>query len=220
MTDKVVFIDESGNLGRQGRYFVLAAVVLSVEGQESIRRRLHQLFTELKYRHMGRMNDHGEIKASNVSISERATFLAKVIDELDFQIFYVVADLKEIIPNFKEQASELYDLLALELMKMIVDADAELEEVTITFDERDKSEKISRRFHELLDIHVWEEWQRAMVKPTVDFQASHHSIFLQLADFVANAIYENYELREKRALQSLEARIINKTHYPKNKMEL
>lgn len=97
-----VFIDESGNLGRGGQYFVLAAAVFDTpQGIKRAARLIRK--TQIMLAKDKLIPIIEEIKSCRLSVPQRQRILNKLVAKADIDIFYLVVDKEK--SNFCARAS-------------------------------------------------------------------------------------------------------------------
>lgn len=131
-----VFIDESGNLGRGGRYFVLAAVVFDDRnsGSKRIKRLVKRTALNVGLAQNGKPLK--ELKSGNLSFVNRQKFLQLMAKQPDHEIFYFVADKRHVSMLSQGKPKNLVynyfsGLLAREIAKKYP-----LQDISILFDNR------------------------------------------------------------------------------------
>jgi hypothetical protein len=86
-----VFIDESGNLGKNGKYFVIAAVVCP---EDKSRTRLKRIFRKACLDYSSTNTPLREVKASEQSFDNLQELLNKVALRPDHELFILVVEKK------------------------------------------------------------------------------------------------------------------------------
>jgi hypothetical protein len=212
-----VFIDESGNLGRGGRYFVLAAVVFDDRnsGSKRIKRLVKRTSLRIGKAKYGKPLE--ELKArDDLSFVDRQRFLQNMAKRPDHEIFYFIADKKHVSMLQQGKPKNLaYNffsgLLAREIAKKYPTQD-----ISILFDERTTKVASMNSLSDYIRIKLY-----TMVgfygNITVDQANSKSSLGLQAADVISNTIYQSIKSGKQHFLKIIESRIESRQHFPQGK---
>ena len=130
--DRYLIFDESGNLGANGRFFVIACVdTYSFKPLHNVMKRklgiAKKIFIEL-----GSLHAH-EIKAKDAYPCIKY-HIAEVLSQKDIRISYIVADLKHVSPKLLEQKNIFYNYLMRILMDHLLSKDDEVSTIHVIYD--------------------------------------------------------------------------------------
>lgn len=175
-----LFIDESGNLGRKNRFFVIALLYP---------RNKKRILNIAK--HFNAKMGTDEIKASQLPFPDKQELLSKLNQFPDHSVSYIAADKRYInSPRMRQDKNLCFNYLFMHLVQPII-AQAD-EDINIIVD--DHSVKVGS-FNSLKDyirIKAYYEWGfRRQVNIT--FTDSKNSKLVQVADLMANIVYNRYE---------------------------
>lgn len=184
-----LYIDESGNLGNGGNYFVIACIVTNNE--KSLNNFMKKTERKVKKTFPSYINKK-EIKASEANPIIKEYYLRK-LSEKDFDLYYTVARKDCIFDYLKEDKNALYSYLLHFLIKEIIKDNPD--EITIILDNRSIKTKSTNSFADYIKIKIMYEWGYNC-KIIVRYVESSNSYLVQIADFFANALWSHYEYGE------------------------
>lgn len=207
-----VFIDESGNLGRGGKYFVLAATVFDTEkGTTRIRRLIHKE-QQLISRERKRAYIE-EIKSCTLTFSQRQRILTKMVAKADVDLFYIVIDKrKSDLLNCNKPKNLIYNYFA----KLLTDAIFAKynDDFDVVFDQRSTSVKSMNSLTDYITINAYTAFGHASrnVKAVqMDSKTSHN---LQAADLIAGTVYQAYDRQNRHFLDIIQPRLVDSNEFP------
>ncbi|PID32031.1 hypothetical protein CR970_02680 [Candidatus Saccharibacteria bacterium] len=207
---RYIYVDESGNLGKNGKYFVIAAIVTDdKKAFQRIKRIMKKACLEFA--------DEGappldEIHSTLLSFTQRQDLMNKLSNRADHGIFLLVADKKHLTFELSDQNRNIgYNYLSGILVKRIIRKYDD--DTCFTFDGR--STKVTSR-DSLLDylrIKANIEWG---YKHTLELkQADSRSVYcLQAADLLANVSYRAYRDNRHNLLNIARPRIETIVEFP------
>lgn len=176
---RTFFIDESGDLGTKGRYFVIA------------------LFAPQKSKRIGNFmrkfcvrNALQEVKASMLSFSQKQLIFNKLCSANDYTISYIVADKSNIeSKKILEDKNLCYNYLFSFLVRKTIKSTQD--DITFLLDNHSTKVKSLNSLSDYIKIKAFTQWgfKRNLNILYVD---SKNSKIIQAADVVSNAIYAKY----------------------------
>ncbi|MBQ3274971.1 DUF3800 domain-containing protein [Candidatus Saccharibacteria bacterium] len=212
-----VYVDESGNMGKSGKYFVLAAIVVKTTKAEvrlkRIIRREQTLDASGKPKLFVKKGE--EIKFSRLEFAQRQRILTKISKVEDVDVFYFVAykPLVELLRQGKEK-NLIYNYFSKLLMMRIFKRYKE--EFEIIFDQRSTAVKSMNSLTDYIKISAYEEFPNLVGKTvTVNQADSKTNLLLQVADMVAGAAFQAYGLHNLHFLEILGSKIRVIDEFPK-----
>ena len=180
VTNKVtIFVDESGDLGTAERYFVIAILV-----PQNSTRISHFM------RRFCIKNNLQEVKASQLTFTQKQEIFNKLNSVDDYTVSYIVAD-KQNIDNKKlfEDKNLLYNYLFSHLIKKsIVD---NKEDISIILDNHSVKVKSGNSLCDYIKIKAFTQWDYQS-NLDIRYTDSKNSKNIQAIDVIANAIYAHY----------------------------
>ncbi len=176
---KTFFIDESGNLGSKGRYFVIT--LLAPQKSKRINNFMRKFCAK---------NFLKEVKASQLSFSQKQFIFNKLCSANDYNIFYIVAD-KLNIDNKKilEDKNLCYNYLFSFLVKKTIKSTQE--DITLLLDNHSTKVKSINSLADYIKIKAFTQWGFTH-DLNIFYVDSKNSKIVQAADIVSNAIYAKY----------------------------
>lgn len=208
------YIDESGNLGRGGDYFVLAAIVFdNLKGENRIKRiiRKEQLLTAEERQ----FDSTTEIKSSSLSFKRRQRIINKMTSRADVDFYYLVVYKKNaILLNQGKPKNLVYNYFAKLLTDMIF---AKYNDnFKIVFDQMSTCVQSMNSLPDYITINAYTRHNHVDKEVTVIQRDSKTLENLQAADVLAGTVYHAYTYRHAHFLKMIEPRVIKKDEFPKN----
>lgn len=183
----ILNFDESGNFGRQGRYFVIACV--GGENMKSLENAMKKAVLNTKKQFPIYKNKR-EIKASEANPVIKDYFLRRIASK-ELDIRYVVADLHHCKQKLLNDENILYNFL-LHFLIVPVAKKSEVKELTLNLDKRTIKVQSGNSFEHYIKGKLILELDLD-IDIHVNYIESHNYYPIQAADFIANAVYAKYE---------------------------
>lgn len=208
-----VYIDESGDLGRGGKYFVLAATAFDTDKGVVRARRIIRKEQQLiaKERNLAIVR---EIKSCSLDFVQRQRILNKLTLKADVDIFYLVAD-KEKVALLQQQKPKnlVYNYFA----KLLTDKIFEKynDDFRVVFDQRTTAVKSMNSLTDYITINAYTYHSHVERNVQVSQRDSRTEYNLQVADLVAGTIYKAYHQQKQHFLKLISERIIGASEFPK-----
>jgi len=210
-----IFIDESGNLGKDGKYFVLAFVYTSNS------KRIKNIFKKAckKYCTISDI-PLDEIKTSALTLPQKQEMLNKIAKIKDFHCGYIVAQKNEIMPHILSDKNLCYNYLCKLLLKTLFKENIpNNQDVTIVLDNRTQKVASRNTLPDYIKIEAF-DWNHSG-KIEINYQESHMVYGLQCADFVSNIVYGKYTYDKRNGLYAnLKPLVIVRERFPRDKFLL
>ena len=187
-----VYIDESGNLGEKGRYFIITALI--PRNSKRIKNIVMRSFLKFS-KEIPKLKIAGELKGSILSFKHKQDFILKLTKKDDFSIAYIVADKKHIIPKLKRDNNLCFNYLARHLFKYIINQSSQ-EDIDFIIDNRSIKVASKNTLEDYIRIEAYTKWN---FENEINFiyLDSRNSKNLQAVDIVSNAIYGRYYHNKK-----------------------
>ncbi|AGK60959.1 hypothetical protein Asulf_00955 [Archaeoglobus sulfaticallidus PM70-1] len=186
-----IYIDESGDLGfteKSTKYYVIAAVETKNPQQFS------RMFKKIRRKMGKKKKDIKEFKFSKTKSSTKEMILKKIA-ELEIQFSAVVLKKATVYQHLREKRQILHNYLTGFIVELIPFMDSRDFEIVI--DKFISNEADRTNFDEYLRDHVnYECWKLGLIPPrslNIKHESSYSCSGLQVADFVAGAIFAKYE---------------------------
>lgn len=201
-----VFIDESGNQGDTGKYFVIAAIVCP-EVQSF--HRLKRIFKKACLEYGSRRRPLKEIKGNRLSFARLQELLNKVAARADHEIFILVVEKKHHKSGLPNNLDYMYlsGVLIKRILKKYND------DIKITFDARDVKATSLTAIADYLKIKASMDWG---FKHSLEVQRreSHLVYCLQAADLLAHVTYRKYKNGQEHLLGIVRPRVEEIIEFP------
>lgn len=176
---KTLFVDESGDLGTKERYFIIT--LLAPQRSKRICNFMRKFCAESKIQ---------EVKASQLSFSQKQALFNKLCSANDYTVSYIVAD-KLNIDNKKilEDKNLCYNYLFSFLVKKTVKSTQE--DIMILLDNHTTKVKSINSLSDYIKLKAYTQWGYAH-NLSICYVDSKNSKVVQAADVASNAIYAKY----------------------------
>ena len=211
-----VFIDESGNMGSDGEYFVLAAIVVKTDKAEVRLKRLvrREQMRDAKGARLERAKKQ-ELKFSKMKFPQRQRIIEKIAREPEVDVYYFVAFKPKVTLLTEGRGKNLvYNYFSKLLMERIFKRYSD--DFEIIFDQRSTAVRSMRSLTDYIKISAYVEFPNlAGKKITVNQADSKTNLLLQAADVVAGAGWQAYSLHNLHFLEMLGAKIKMIDEFPK-----
>lgn len=187
-----VFVDESGSIGHDKRYFVLCAICVDTIYTKKVKRHVKRIEKKLKRDFSQQLTNQNEVKAANMCPYQKEYFVRKISTE-DYQAYFIICDLYNVSSQLiNGDKNLLYNFLCKFMFKDILRNRKSLKNISITFDNR--TTKITSRdsLQDYLKIAILYEMQYDDLKIEVKMEDSTSNLGLHIADFYANEAFCGY----------------------------
>src|SRR3989338_8573006 len=176
---KTLFVDESGDLGTKGRYFIIT--LFAPQKSKRISNFMRKFCAK---------NSLQEVKASQLSFPQKQLIFNKLCSANDYTISYIVAD-KLNIDNKKilEDKNLCYNYLFSFLVKKTIKSTQE--DITLLLDSHSTKVKSINSLADYIKIKAYTQWGFRH-NLHIRYTDSKDSKVVQATDVVANAVYANY----------------------------
>lgn len=214
--ERCIIFDESGNLGKSGRYFVIACIdTKECKSLHNIMKRKLKVagdkFPEIKKGH-----SH-EIKAVDAYPCVKSHILECIVSK-NISISYIVVDLKHVKEKLLEDKNILYNYVMKILLDRMITVSDTGTKINILCD--NKTTKITSRnsFEDYIKIYFncEKDYEINLNVKYLDSDAGD-AFIIQAADYVANAIYSFYEFESDVYSSVLIPKVKNIEKFPYEK---
>lgn len=201
-----IAIDESGSIGKAGRYFVIAALILH---SAKARKRVKNLV-----KHTKAGNKKTELKGSKMGTVQKQVFLSSLASQKDYSVAYLVADKRHIEPKIYSQKNLTFNFLFGILIKGITDKYKQ--DMDICADNRTVKVNSTNSLADYVKIEAYANWgfKQNLHIHLEDSKSDNH---LQAADIISNAVYAKYNYGASALYGINEENYILKEHFPYSK---
>ena len=207
------YIDESGDLGRGGDYFVLAAIVYdNKKGENRIKRVIKN-----EQRLLARENQCSslsEVKSWSLSFAQRQRILNKIVSRADNDIYYLAIYKKNInLLKQNKPKNLVYNYFAKILTDMIFAKYND--DFMIIFDQRSTCVKSMNSLPDYITINAYTNHNHADKDVKVVQRDSKTLYNLQAADVIAGTIYHAYKDSRRHFLDIISSRVVKQDEFPR-----
>lgn len=210
---RYIFIDESGNLGSRGRYFVIACIEMKERRPLHLMMKRKLLKAKMLFPVLGKAHAH-EIKAKDAYPCVKYHILESIVRK-GAKISYIVADLQHVDSHLLEDKNIFYNyLMKLLVSKIITQKDRETA-IVLQCDNKDTKVGSTNSFRDYIKLYLNYE-RRLGIDLTIEYLDSDDkdAYVIQAADYVANAIYAKYEFKEDLYFNLLIPALHQKQEFP------
>jgi hypothetical protein len=186
-----IFVDESGNLGKSGEYFVIACFI--PQNYPRIKNILKR--SRIKF---GGTRPLEEIKASSLTFPQKQNLLNKFAISKDFSCSYIVTKKKHIKPNLLKDNNICYNYLASHLFKQII-VKNKSETIDVFMDNHTIKIASINSLKDYIRLEAYTKWGFSG-KINFAYHDSKTIPALQAADVVSNVVYGKYTYNKNDGL--------------------
>ena len=214
--ERCIIIDESGNLGSGGRYFVIACIdTYKYKSIHNIMTRklgvAYKLFPEIKKTH-----SH-EIKAADAYPCVKHHIL-ECISAKDIEVSYIVLDKKYAKPSLMADKNIMYNYLSKLLLDRLLSKKDSGNAVHIICDNHTTKISSINSFADYVKVHFNYELQLDINLDIKYLDSdSKNAYVIQAADYVANAIWTKYEYNYGLYANVINNNFINQIEFPSSR---
>lgn len=214
--DRCIIIDESGNLGSGGRYFVIACIdTIKYKSIHNLMTRklgaAYKLFPEIK-----KMHSH-EIKSADAYPCVKHHVL-ECLSTKDISVSYIVLDKMYAKPSLMADKNIMYNYLSKLLLDKLLSKNDSGKTVHIICDNHTTKITSFNSFADYVKVHFNYELQLDI---SLDIRYldsdSKNAYVVQAADYVANAIWSKYEYNYSVFADILDSTYANQIRFPSRK---
>ena len=218
MNEINLFIDESGNLGSQGRFFLICALEVECQSIKTISRRVARLIN--KYKSNNNIPKSEEVKGWSLNDEDRSELITKILSK-DVKVRYIVLDKDKTTMLLKkcDDKNACYNYLIQLLVKNIVEQNKKINKVNLYLDNR--SVKIGNRLSlkpYLYNKLVLEQLETITNVKRVEFETNYleskSCYLIQCADIISNSLYKKYDSNNSTFYNKIKQYIIHESKFP------
>lgn len=218
MKEVSLYIDESGNLGTGGRFFLICALEVNPKLKKSITKRAGRVICRFKERNG--IAKAEEIKGFKLN-EEKRNDLIKSILYRGIKVRYIVLDLKKTTMLLKkaDDKNACYNYLIQLIVKKVIDEYKGVEKISLYLDNR--SVKIGNRLSlkpYLYNKLVLEQLESNDRVKRIDFEVNYFEsescYLIQWADIISNSLYKKYNSNIDVFYEKIKPFIIFESRFP------
>jgi hypothetical protein len=212
---RTLIFDESGNLGKDRRYFVIACI--DTYNARSLHIKMKKKLLAAKRAKPELPVDGFEIKACNADRSTKISILSSIVKK-ELSISYIVADLLYVFPNLLEDKNCFYNYMIKLIVDDMIKNSFTGKKLRFRLDNKTVKVKSENTFKEYINIHLnYERTLNLALDVRHIDSRSGDGFVIQAADYVANAIYAYYEYGNSMYFDILRPAIKHVQLFPRSK---
>lgn len=214
MKEYYLYFDESGNLGIDGRYFVISCII--TDNPKSLENKMKKILLHIKKNNKDAKWNGYELKANSCKPWIKGEIL-KAIAGKDIKIAYIVADKIWVEEYLKEDKNILYNYLLNLLLKNFKNVFFN-NKVNLILDNKTVKVQSQNSFEDYIKLKINYElrWKSNIIVEYMD-SSSKSAYNIQAADYIANAIYSYYEHKYTRYYDIIKEKVCKKELFPRSK---
>lgn len=179
-----IYIDESGNLGTGGRYFVITCLI--PHDPKRIKNLVKRCCVDFAD-HTGPLK---ELKGSRMDFTQKQDFVSRLTTRGDFFHSYIIADKTKIIPKLIADQNIFFNYLTNLLLKPIIKTAKE--DIEVILDNRSVKVASGNVLRDYLKTKAFFEWGYRNDLKLCYVDSKQYKI-TQAVDIIANTVYQNYD---------------------------
>lgn len=207
-----VYIDESGDMGRGGKYFVLAAAVFTTPESNKIAKRTIRKFQLYLSAH--RTKPIAEVKSRHLNFEQRQSILSRLAKQLNFDILYLVVDKDHVSLLQQDKPKNLvYNYFA----KLLTDQIFSYyhDDFHVIFDSRTTTVKSMNSLIDYITINAYTYHNHGCHDIFVEQKDSKLIPNLQIADIIAGTVLRSYYKQKCHFLNLIQEHIVFADEFPR-----
>lgn len=205
-----LYLDESGNLGRSGKYFVIACL------RPGNPKRIRNLIRRCCVKHGENGSPLEEIKGSLLGTDQKQDVINRLKRVDDFSCSYIIAEKKFIERKLLDDNNLAYNYLCSYLFKPIIKSSSE--DIDVILDNHNVKVNSLNSLQDYIKLKAIVEWDfNKNIK--FEYQDSKRCRNLQAVDLISNVVYGKYTYGTNHLFNLLGNSIKHKIEFPYNKFE-
>lgn len=213
-----LYIDESGNLGKDGRYFLICALEVDEKNRVSVSRRAGRVICRFKEKYS--ISKKTEIKGSNLSVDKRLELLESILLK-GVKVRYIVLDLEKTTMLLKksDDKNACYNYLVQLIVKNILEEKSNISKINLFMDNR--SVKIGNRlslkpylYNKLVLEQLEYKNNVKKIEFNINYFESESCYLIQWADIVSNSLFKKYNSNNNQFYEFIKPLIVFESKFP------
>lgn len=213
-----LFIDESGNLGSQGRYFLICALEVQEKVIKTLSRRVSRLINSFKKEKL--IPKDTELKGWSINEEDRFILITKILSK-DIKVRYIVLDKEKATLLLKkcDDKNACYNYLVQLIVKKLIMTHKELEKINLYLDNR--SVKIGNRlslkpylYNKLILEQLEKTKNVKRIEFEINYMESKSCYLIQCADIISNSLYKKYNSDNNMFYKKIKSYINFESKFP------
>ena len=218
MNEINLYIDESGNLGTGGRFFLICALEVENSMRSAISKRARRVIC--RYKIKKGISKSTEIKGNHLKDADRCELIEQILFK-GIKVHYIVLDLDHttFLLEKPDDKNACYNYLIQLIIKDIIKKNQKIQKVNLCLDNR--TVKIGNRLSlkpYLYNKFVLEQLEKNKKINRIEFNityfASDSCYLIQWADIIANSIFKKYNIKDDKYYKLIKPFIIFESKFP------
>ena len=213
-----LYMDESGNLGTNGRYFLICALEIKGNHAKSLGKRAGRVINRFKIKY--NISKTKEIKGWRLKHNQRIELIEQILFK-DVKVRVIILDLKHTTMLLKkaDDKNACYNYLVQLIVRRLIEDYPDLEKINLYLDNR--SVKIGNRlslkpylYNKLVLEQLETKKKVNRIEIETHYMESNNCYLIEWADIIANAIYKKYNSNINEYYQKIKPHIIFESRFP------
>lgn len=218
MNEISLFIDESGNLGSQGRFFLICALELQCSSSKTVSRRVGRFINKYKRKKM--IPKSKELKGWSINEDDRFELITKILSK-NIKVRYIILDKEKatILLKKADDKNACYNYLVQLLVKKIIKTYKFVNKIKLYLDNR--SVKIGNRLSlkpYLYNKLIMEQLEKKNKVRRIEFEIiyleSQSCYLIQCADIISNSLFKKYNTNDNKFYKKIKPYIVFESKFP------
>ena len=218
MKEISLFIDESGNLGSQGRFFLICALEINLCNSKTVSRRVARLIN--KFKKSKYIPKSIELKGWSLKEEDRLYLIERILSK-DIKVRYIVLDKNKTTMLLKkgDDKNACYNYLIQLLVRNIIDIYKSIKKINLYLDNR--SVKIGNRlslkpylYNKLILEQLESITNVKRVEFDITYLESESCYLIQCADIICNSLFKKYNSNYDKFYKEIKPYIIHESKFP------
>lgn len=218
MQEVNLYIDESGDLGTGGRYFLICAVEIAGDDVKTFTRRAGRVINRFKLKY--NISKKNEIKGFKLKQKQRKELINNILHH-GVKVRYIVLDLYSttILLKKADDKNACYNYLVQLIVKKLLDDYPTLKKVNLYLDNR--SVKIGNRlslkpylYNKLVLEKLETDTEVDRIEFTTNYMESESCYLIEWADILSNSLYKKYNSNINDYYNIIKKHIVFESRFP------
>ncbi len=213
-----LYMDESGNLGSSGRYFLICALEVKANEVKALGKRAGRIINRFKIKY--NIPKAEEIKGWKLKDEQRIELINSILYK-GIKIRYIILDLNHTTMLLKkaDDKNACYNYLVQLIVKKLLQDYPHLEKINLYLDNR--SVKIGNRlslksylYNKLVLESLEQNNEVSRIEFIIHYMESKKCYLIEWADIIANSLYKKYNSKINDYYKLIKPSIIFESKFP------
>ena len=213
-----LYMDESGNLGTSGRYFLICALEMKENESKSLGKRAGRIINRFKIKY--NIPKTKEIKGWKLNHDQRLELIEHILFR-GIKVRVIILDLNHTTMLLKkaDDKNACYNYLVQLIVRKLLEDYPDLKKINLYLDNR--SVKIGNRlslkpylYNKLVLEQLETKKNVNRIEIQTHYMESNHCYLIEWADIIANALYKKYNSNINTYYNQIKPFIISESRFP------